>query len=200
MNTIRARLQKSLQRHGEREAALARTMPGWRTRRHRRALIGVLAAASLPLIAGSLMLGSVSIWTFLWLWAVGFVVYLTAFTMLRILTGKVVIGFTSQLDERERELRHHATYRGFQVNIALLVGVLILTRIVANGPGGEQSAYTLMSVVLMLSCSTPTIFLGWTLPDDDPDDIAEELTESLADDNNDVTGKMTMEEGKDARA
>jgi len=189
VSTIRARLrdiwQKQLAQHEVREAELARTVPRWRTRRHRRALVLTLAVATLPLIVGALVIGSLSVWTFLWLWGGGFVTYLSAFIALRVLTGKIVIGFSSQLDERERDLRNRATFRGFQINVVLLVLSTICMRFMANGPAGEEGAYSLLSIVIILSCSTPTIILGWTLPDDDPEDIVDVIAE---------------ERGKDTRA
>ena len=159
----------------ERERARAKWLPHWRTRRHRRALALVTVAGNLILIVGALIDAD----RFLWLWAAlqlsGLLLWCTGLLLLRILTGKISSGFPSTLlDEREREWRHRVTYIGFKVFAYLMLGALFYTAAIARQPNAGHRAVYMISALLLVGLSTPSIVVGWTLPDDDPQDFTEE--------------------------
>ncbi|WP_284742953.1 hypothetical protein [Amycolatopsis sp. RTGN1] len=139
--------ERKLDKMDEHELRHSRRLPGWRTRRRRRTLTAVLALADLGLIAGASVFTTESDWLFGVLWMGGVLLGGGAFVLLRILTGRMSGGFSRLLDEREREWRHRVTYGGFR-------GVMMLSALLVNG-------------------TIPTIVLGWSLPDDDPEDFAE---------------------------
>jgi hypothetical protein len=126
-----------------------RRLPGWRDRKHRRAL----TAADLVLVgAGG-----------------------AAFFLLRILTGRMCGGFSRLLDEREREWRHRVTYLGYQVLSYLMVAALSYLVVISHTEDGGFRGALMVSALLVTGTTIPTVVLGWSLPDDDPEDFDEGL-------------------------
>jgi peptidoglycan/LPS O-acetylase OafA/YrhL len=154
----------------ERERRRARKLPGWRTQRHRRRLTVVLAVANLLLIvgAGFLRQGELG-WIFL-LWFGAYLVWTGPFVLLRILTGKMSSSFSALLDEREREWRHRVSYAGYQTLTVLMVVAMCYLLAIARQPYAAERGAMMLAALLLLGSSVPTMLLGWTLPDDVPEE------------------------------
>jgi hypothetical protein len=97
----------------------------------------------------------------------------SAFVLLRILTGRMSGGFSRLLDEREREWRHRVTYIGFQILSYLMIVAMIYGLVVADTEDGGVRGAMMLSALLVTGTTMPSIVLGWSLPDDDPEDFGE---------------------------
>jgi hypothetical protein len=165
--------ERRLDKMDERELRHARQLPGWRDRRHRRALVAVLAVADLVLIASAAIFTVADDWLYAGLWLGGILVGGTAFVLLRILTGRMSGGFSRLLDEREREWRHRVTYVGYQILSSLMVLALLYCLFVAGTEDGGVRGAVMLSALLVTGTTIPSVVLGWSLPDDDPEDFEE---------------------------
>jgi hypothetical protein len=163
--------ERKLDKMDERELRHSRRLPGWRTRRCRRTLAAVLALADLGLIAGASVFTTAGDWLFGILWLGGVLLGGGAFVLLRILTGRMSGGFSRLLDEREREWRHRVTYVGFQLLTYLMIVAMIYSVEVADTADGGFRGAMMLSALLVTGTTIPTIVLGWSLPDDDPEDF-----------------------------
>lgn len=155
------------------EEQKSRRLPGWRDRKHRRALTAVLGVADLALVGGAAVFTKVDDDLFFSLWGAGLVAGGAAFFLLRILTGRMCGGFSRLLDEREREWRHRVTYLGYQALSFLMVAALIYLVVVSDTTDGGYRGALMMSALLVTGTTVPAIVLGWSLPDDDPEDFEE---------------------------
>ncbi|WP_410613722.1 hypothetical protein [Amycolatopsis sp. lyj-109] len=162
--------ERQLDKLEEAERKRARRLPGWRTRKHRRALVAVLIAADLALVAGATQFRADPRWTFPAFWLTGLVAGGFAFLTLRVLTGRMSGSFSRLLDEREREWRHRVTYIGYQALSYLMLIAMCYGLIVADT--AAQGAM-MLSALLVTGTTIPAIVLGWSLPDDDPEDFEE---------------------------
>lgn len=174
MRSIRDRWETGLAKLDEREAARTRKLPAWRTRRRRQLLGGVLLLGNAILIATALLVRLEHPWLLAGLWASGFVVGSLGWAMLRIVSGKMSSGFSSMLDEREREWRHRVNHTGFQVLAALMLLALVYLLAIANTADAAWRGALMLSALLCLGSCVPTLLLGWSLPDDDPEDFVDE--------------------------
>jgi hypothetical protein len=165
--------EKQLARIDERERRRERKLPGWRDRRHRRPLVLVMLLGCVLLVVAAVGGGRGQPWLFAALWWSGLVVWSTGFLLLRTLTGKMTSSFSSLLDEREREWRHRVTYIGHCVLSGLMVVSVFYGFTIAEQEDASWRATLMTAALLVLGISTPTLVLGWTLPDDDPDDFAD---------------------------
>ncbi|SFW62530.1 hypothetical protein [Amycolatopsis australiensis] len=164
---------RQLDKLDERERRRALQLPGWRTRRHRRTLAGVVAAADLVLICGAATFARGPEWVFPALWLSGILAGGVAFLLLRVLTGRMSGGFSRLLDEREREWRHRVTYTGFQILSYLMIAAMIYSLLAAHTENGGVRGAMMLSALLVTGTTVPSIVLGWALPDDDPEDFEE---------------------------
>ncbi|MGW3997538.1 hypothetical protein ACWEF6_28970 [Amycolatopsis sp. NPDC004772] len=162
--------ERQLDKLEEAEQNRARKLPGWRTRKHRRTLVVVLVLADLALVAGASQFESQPKWAFPAFWLTGLVVGGCAFLTLRILTGRMCGSFSRLLDEREREWRHRVTYIGYQALSYLMLIAMLYGLFAAGTP--ERGAM-MLSALLVTGTTIPAIVLGWSLPDDDPEDFEE---------------------------
>ncbi|WP_206785174.1 hypothetical protein [Amycolatopsis sp. MtRt-6] len=162
--------ERQLDKLEEAEQKRSRKLPGWRTRKHRRALVAVLVAADLALVAGAAQFKTEPRWLFPAFWLTGLVVGGFAFMTLRILTGRMSGGFSRLLDEREREWRHRVTYIGYQALSYLMLIAMLYGLLVA---GSAERGAMMLSALLVTGTTIPAIVLGWSLPDDDPEDFEE---------------------------
>ena len=165
--------EHQLDKLDEREQRRARKLPGWRTRKRRRTLVLVVAAADAGLIVAAGVFKTTPPWVFFLLWLGAFAAGSTGFALLRILTGRISGGFSRLLDEREREWRHRITFVGYQVLVALMIVAMLYAMAVADLPGGGWRGATMLSALLVTGSTIPSIVLGWSLPDDDPEDFEE---------------------------
>ncbi|GHF44026.1 hypothetical protein FHX82_001912 [Amycolatopsis bartoniae] len=157
----------------ERERRRARRLPGWRTRKHRRALTVLLVVASLVMIVGALCYRRDDIALFAVLWIGGYIAWMVPFALLRILTGRMSSSFNANLDERERDWRHRVSYAGYQVLALLMVVAMLYLIGIARQPDAALRGAFMLCSLLLLGCSVPTVLLGWTLPDDVAEDSVE---------------------------
>ncbi|MEU4251276.1 DUF6498-containing protein [Amycolatopsis sp. NPDC026612] len=165
--------ERQLDRLEESERNRARRLPGWRTRKHRRTLVVVLVLADLVMIAGATRFKVAPEWVFAAFWLSGLVAGGFAFLTLRVLTGRMSGSFSRQLDEREREWRHRVTYIGYQALSYLMVIALLYGLFIAGTENGGVRAAMMLSALLVTGTTIPAIVLGWSLPDDDPEDFEE---------------------------
>ena len=165
--------ERQLDKMDERELRHSRRLPGWRTRRRRRALTAALALADLGLIAGAAVFTTAGDWLFGAVWVGSALLGGVSFLLLRILTGRMSGGFSRLLDEREREWRHRVTYIGFQVLSYLMIVAMIYSLLVAHAEGGGLRGAMMISALLVTGTTVPSLLLGWSLPDDDPEDFEE---------------------------
>ncbi|MFF1610041.1 DUF6498-containing protein [Amycolatopsis sp. NPDC058278] len=162
--------ERQLGKLEEAERKRARRLPGWRTRKHRRTLVVVLVFADLALVAGATQFKADPRWVFPAFWLTGLVVGGFAFLTLRVLTGRMSGSFSRLLDEREREWRHRVTYIGYQALSYLMLIAMCYGLVVADTP---ESAAMMLSALLVTGTTIPAVVLGWSLPDDDPEDFEE---------------------------
>ena len=167
--------ERQLDKLDEREQQRARKLPSWRTRKRRRTLAIVLVAANVVFVASAAVLSIVPQWLYFGLWSSGFAVGAVAYTLLKILTGRMSGGFSRLLDEREREWRHRVTYVGYQALVGLMLVAVIYGLFVANADDGGFRGATMLATLLAAGSTVPPIVLGWSLPDDDPEDFEEGL-------------------------
>jgi hypothetical protein len=147
----------------------------WQSRRARRSLAGLLATAELVMLAASLATPALGNITEPYVIGAGCAAILTWF-LLRGVTRDISERYRG-LDEWERALRNRGTRVGFQVGSIALV-VLTLYLLAMLGPG-HPARHTIDGVVLfavslaMLTNTVPALLLGWTLPNDDTQDLAD---------------------------
>ncbi len=165
--------ERRLDRLDERERRRARLLPHWRTRKHRRTLAVVLAVADVVYVASAAVFAVVAQWLYFGLWASGLVVGAIAFTLLKILTGRMSGGFSRLLDEREREWRHRVTYIGYLTLVGLMLVAVAYSLFVAGSEDGGFRGAMMLAALLVAGSTVPPIVLGWSLPDDDPEDFEE---------------------------
>ncbi|MFG1638894.1 hypothetical protein ACGFMK_01270 [Amycolatopsis sp. NPDC049252] len=165
--------ERQLDRMDERELRHAKRLPGWRDRRHRRALAVVLAAADLVLVGSAAVFTLVSPSLYFGLWMGALLTGGASFILLKILTGRMSGSFSRLLDEREREWRHRVTYVGYLVLVGLMLVAMFYTMVVAGQAEGAYRGVMMMSALLVTGTTVPPIVLGWSLPDDDPEDFDE---------------------------
>jgi MFS family permease len=177
MTTKRGRLaaywERQLDQMEEDAAKRARKLPAWRTRKRRRLLAGLTLSGALILITGAALFTLAPVWLFAVLWGVGFVTGAFGFIQLRIVTGKMSDSFSRLLDEREREWRHRTAFVAYQVLIYLMLIVLFYELAIKNQPDAAARGATMLAAVLATAGTVPSMILGWTLPDDDPEDFLE---------------------------
>ncbi|MEU5265347.1 hypothetical protein [Amycolatopsis sp. NPDC021455] len=165
--------ERQLDKLDEREQRRARKLPGWRTRKRRRTLTLVVAAGDAGLIVAAAVFKTTPPWVFFVLWLGAFVVGGAGFVLLRILTGRISGGFSRLLDEREREWRHRITFIGYEVLVYLMIVAMFYAMAVADLPEGGWRGAMMLSALLVTGATIPSIVLGWSLPDDDPEDFEE---------------------------
>ncbi|WP_086839538.1 DUF6498-containing protein [Amycolatopsis kentuckyensis] len=162
--------ERQLDKMEEAERKRARRLPGWRTRKHRRTLVVLLVLADLALVTGATQFKAQPIWVFPAFWLSGLFLGGFAFITLRILTGRMSGSFSRLLDEREREWRHRVTYIGYQALSYLMLIAMLYGLFVA---GTAEAGAMMLSALLVTGTTIPAIVLGWSLPDDDPEDFEE---------------------------
>ena len=163
--------EESKRKVEERERRNARLLPTWRTQKRRRLLVKITIVGFLLLIAGAAIVSQERIWIFTGLWPAGFLIGGTAFMMLRTLVGGMSTAFSSNLDEREREWRNRVSYAGFQIFTTLMILALIYLAFGSKLGLPTDNGVIVLATLITIGTATPTLVLGWTLPDDDPDDF-----------------------------
>ncbi|MEC3979599.1 hypothetical protein [Amycolatopsis sp. H20-H5] len=156
------------------EAKRAKKLPTWRTRKRRRQLVALVMVGDLLLIAGAAVLRAQEQWVFAVLWFGGCVLGGVPHHLLRILTGKMSSSFSRQLDEREREWRHRVTYVGYQTLAYLMIAGVIYLLVIAKQADSAYRGAIMITALLIGGATVPTGVLGWSLPDDDPEDFIAE--------------------------
>ncbi|MFE6614619.1 hypothetical protein [Amycolatopsis sp. NPDC057786] len=172
MSEGRGRLAAYWERQQERldelERKRALRLPAWRTRKRRRTLSVLVVAGDLMLIGGAVFYQTGQTEAFLVGWLGGGVVAGGAQYLLRILTGKMSGGFSMRLDEREREMRHRVTYVSYQILVTMMLFAVVYSLLV---PGPKGGGAMMACALLVAGTTVPVVILGWSLPDDDPEDF-----------------------------
>ncbi|MFC3452274.1 hypothetical protein [Amycolatopsis speibonae] len=179
MSEERGRLATYWERQQERWEELERKralrLPSWRTRKRRRTLSVFVVAGDLVLITGAAFFHAGPAVAFFVLWFGGSIVAGGAHYLLRILTGKMSNGFSIRLDEREREWRHRATFISYQVLVALMLVAVFYGLLVSGTEDGGARGAMMGCALLVTGTTLSGVILGWSLPDDDPEDFDEEV-------------------------
>lgn len=165
--------ERQLERMDERELRHARRLPRWRTRRHRRRLTAVVIIGDLAVIAGAVTFLVTATWQFYVFWFGGFVVTMSGFVLLRILTGRMTGNFSRLLDERERQWRNRVTFVSYLVLYCLMFIAMFYGLAISEQADSGIRTTLMLAALLVTGSTVPAIVLGWTLPDDDPEDFAE---------------------------
>ncbi len=177
MSEKRGRLAACWERQQERWEKLERKralrLPTWRTRKRRRTLSVFVVAGDLVLITGAALFHAAPEVVFFVCWFGGSIVAGGAHYLLRILTGKMSNGFSIRLDEREREWRHRATFISYQVLVALMIISVFYGLIVSGTEDGGARGAMMACALLVTGTTLSGAILGWSLPDDDPEDFEE---------------------------
>ncbi|HET6289131.1 MAG TPA: hypothetical protein VFG15_20585 [Amycolatopsis sp.] len=175
MSEERGRLAAYWERQQERldeiERKRALRLPTWRTRKRRRTLSVLVVLGDLVLIAGAAFFQTGHEPVFFLGWFGGCVLAGGAHYLLRILTGKMSGGFSLRLDEREREWRHRATFIGYQVLVVLMLIAVLYSLIIADTEDGGARGAMMVCALLVTGTTLAGVVLGWSLPDDDPEDF-----------------------------
>ena len=164
---------RQLDKLDARELRRAKKLPTWRTRARRRQLTTIVAVADVALIVAAATFKVSTPWVFFTLWMGGGVVGGGGFILLRILTGRMSGSFSRLLDEREREWRHRITFIGYQTLVWLMIVAMLYAMAIANQPEGGWRGAIMMAALLVTGSTVPPLVLGWSLPDDDPEDFEE---------------------------
>ncbi len=165
--------ERQLDKLDARELRHAKRLPTWRTRARRRQLTKVVAVADVAFIVAAATFKLSPEWVFFVLWMGGAIVGGVGFFLLRILTGRMSGSFSRLLDEREREWRHRITFIGYQALVYLMIIAMFYSIALANQPDGSWRGVIMMSALLVTGSTVPSMVLGWSLPDDDPEDFEE---------------------------
>jgi hypothetical protein len=143
--------------------------PRWRTRRRRRLVVAALAVTVLFMVVD----GQVDVPLAFWLWPVGYLAWVAWWLVLRALTSAVADSSAAVLDERERAIRDRLGYRAFTVLILVNAAVAGFLFTGVRMPHlGAHVGLLLLSLTLG-AAAVPTGTLAWTMPDDDPEDLAD---------------------------
>ena len=157
----------------ERSAALsAGWLPNWRNRRVRRRLALAWLVCALGSLAVTPFAGAGPATSAFGTWVVLLAVTAMLQLLNKLLTNNIGERAARLLDERELALRGRYGYVGFLVavwSMVIAAFVLALTPI-KDLPYGP---FVLLISLMALASNTPTALLGWQLPDDEPDPIAE---------------------------
>ncbi|HTI26664.1 MAG TPA: hypothetical protein VL652_37110 [Kutzneria sp.] len=167
MNTIKDRYHT----YQERSAwAYSTWLPGWRNRRSRRMAVSAWLACTLALIALSPFAAAAAPLFPVWL---GLFAITTVLQMVnKALTNNIGERSARLLDERELALRGRCGYVGFLVAVwSMVIAGMVLTLTPLKNL--QYGPFVVLMSLVMLASSTPTALLGWQLPDDEPDPIAE---------------------------
>ncbi|GAB2745196.1 hypothetical protein [Amycolatopsis magusensis] len=177
MTSLRERFSsswaKQLEIQERKESERARKLLRWRTRRHRRRITLLLLLGNLIIIGAALIVQQRSWWLFAVLWFGGLLVWTAGFVLLRVLTGRMSTAFSALLDERERAWRHRINYIGYQAMFFLVAIAFGYLMVIADTAGAAYRGAMMLAALTVLGASTPTFVLGWSLPDDDPEDFIE---------------------------
>lgn len=166
------------QRFAERTA---HRLPGWRTRRRRRSVVGVTAAGLVLMLLGTGVsatgLSSTSTAVlFTVTWVGGTQLGLVGRFVLRVLTSNVADLPVVLLDEREADQR--AAARSVALQVTLWAALVPMSLLIFGSSVDEPSlvgypAGLLLAVVIVLGGFTPAALLAWDAPDPDPEDLAD---------------------------
>ncbi|WP_409493731.1 hypothetical protein [Amycolatopsis sp. cmx-11-12] len=170
---LAARWERQLERFEEVELKRARRLPTWRTRRRRRQLSLLVILGNLMLLVGASLFVTRQGPVFFGLWFGGALITGTAHWLLRILTGKMSGGFSLRLDEREREMRHRVTYVSYQILVGLMMVGMVYSIIISNTEEAGFRIALMLTALLLAGTTSAATILGWTLPDDDPEDFTD---------------------------
>ena len=165
--------ERQLRRMDDRELRHARRLPTWRNRQRRRRLAAVVVLGDLALIAGAASFLLTATWLFFVLWFGGFVVGMGGFVLLRILTGRMTGSFSRLLDEREREWRNRVAFVSYLVVYTLMIVAMFYGLAISEQADSGIRTTMMLAALLVTGSTVPAIVLGWTLPDDDPEDFVE---------------------------
>lgn len=155
------------------ERAYAHGLPGWRDQRRRRLLVKVLIATFVFMAIVSVLCAIGVEWAPL-LWLPACAVYFPLLRVLRMVSGRRGEAAEAELDELEIAQRNRARSIGLSVmQILMLVPIfyLILGSVITHGTDTAMSyAGGLMALtVVLIGGTTPSMILGWTRPDPDPE-------------------------------
>lgn len=159
------------ERFRKHERTYAYSLPKWRTRGRRRALVRGLAITFAFMFVVSLLCAFGFDWAPL-LWLPACLVFFPLWLMLQIVSGRQGDAPDETLDEYELSQRNNARSIGLTItqNLMLIpIFYLIFGSVITGGTDADMAyAGGLMALtVLLIGGCTPAMILGWTRPDPD---------------------------------
>lgn len=158
------------------ESQTSSWLPGWRTQKRRRILVGALLAIFVAMLAVGVTCHFGVEWAPL-LWLPVCLVFMPVWVALRVASGRQDDAPEAVLDEFEIDQRNGARSIGFAVmqSLGLIAAIyLIFGAVITNGDNGDMvyagGIFTLMAV--LIGGCTPAMILAWTRPDPDVDDLS----------------------------
>ncbi|MET0900653.1 MAG: hypothetical protein ABWY45_22285 [Mycobacterium sp.] len=150
------------------------TLPGWRTRSRRRALVRALAATFVFMFGVSVLCAFGVRWAPL-LWLPACALFFPLWIALQVVSGRQGDAPQAALDEFEIAQRNSARSIGLSITQNLMmipVFYLIFGAVITRGAdAGMAYAGGLMALtVLLIGGCSPAMILGWIRPDPDPED------------------------------
>ena len=149
------------------------SLPGWRSRRRRRILVGILAVTFVAMFGVSVLCAFGVSWAPL-LWLPACVVFFPAWIAMQIVSSRRGDAPQGALDEFEIAQRNSARSIGLTVtqNLVMIPVLYLVFGSVITGGTDPNMAYAggLMALTtLLIGGCTPAMILGWTRPDPEPD-------------------------------
>ncbi len=151
------------------EQTWATSLPRWRTRGRRRALV-IAVAVSFLVMATTAVLCAFGFTTAALLWLPACALFFPAWTVLQIASGRLGDAPEAALDEFEVAQRNSARSIGLTITQYLMlipIGYLLIGSIHGLGPG-EDVAYAgalMVLTVLLIGGCAPAMILAWVRPD-----------------------------------
>jgi hypothetical protein len=158
------------------ERSWANSLPTWRSRRRRRALVTALTVTFAVMFVVSVLCAFGLTWAPL-LWLPACLVFFPLWIAVQIVSGRRGDAPEGALDEFEIAQRNSARSIGLTItqNLMMIPVVYLISGAVFTGGADADMAYAggLMALTMLLAgaCS-PAMILGWTRPDPDPEDRA----------------------------
>lgn len=159
----------------KREQVWAHSLPGWRTRRRRRVLVVALLVTFAVMFGVGVLCAFGVPWAPL-VWLPATLVFLPVWIGLQIVSSRRGDAPVQALDEFEIAQRNSARSIGLTItqNLMMIPVCYLIFGSVITGGTDTDMAYAgglLTLTVLLIGGCSPAMILGWTRPDNEPDDV-----------------------------
>ncbi len=157
------------------EQVWANSLPAWRTRRRRRALVVTLAVTFAVMFGISVLCAFGVPWAPV-LWLPACLVFFPVWIVMQIVSSRRGDAPQGALDEFEIAQRNSARSIGLTItqNLMMIPVFYLIFGSVITGGTDVNMAYaggSMALTVLLIGGCAPAMILGWTRPDPEPDDV-----------------------------